>query len=65
MPSRTLVVMIALLLIGNSGVAYAQQSATLSGEVTDDTGSVIPGARITASNNATGDEVSGSTNNSG
>ena len=65
MLSRKLVVMIALLLIGNSGVAYAQQSATLSGEVTDDTGSVIPGARITASNNATGDEVSGSTNNSG
>ena len=65
MLSRKLVVMIALLLIGNSGVAYAQQSATLSGEVTDDTGSVIPGARITASNNATGDEVTGSTNNSG
>ena len=65
MLSKKLVVMIALLLIGNSGVAYAQQSATLSGEVTDDTGSVIPGARITASNNATGDEVTGSTNNSG
>ena len=65
MLSRKLVVMIALLLIGNSGVAYAQQSATLSGEVTDDSGLVIPGARITASNNATGDEVSGSTNNSG
>ncbi|MYA80895.1 MAG: TonB-dependent receptor [Acidobacteriia bacterium] len=63
--SRKLVVMIALLLIGNSGVAYAQQSATLSGEVTDDSGLVIPGARITASNNATGAEVSGSTNNSG
>ena len=65
MLSRKLVVMIALLLIGNSGVAYAQQSATLSGEVTDDSGLVIPGARITASNNATGAEVSGSTNNSG
>ena len=65
MLSRKLVPMIALLLIGNSGVAYAQQSATLSGEVTDDSGLVIPGARITASNNATGAEVSGSTNNSG
>ena len=37
----------------------------MSGEVTDDTGSVIPVAKITASNNATGAEVTGSTNNSG
>ena len=65
MHSRRLVVMIVLLLIGISGVAYAQQTGTLSGEVTDDTGSVIPGAKITASNNATGAEVTGSTNNSG
>ena len=65
MHPRGLVLVIVLLLIGISGVAYAQQMATLSGEVTDDSGSVIPGAKVTASNNATGAEVSGSTNNGG
>ena len=65
MPSNKLVVITVLLLVGVSGVAYAQQTATLSGEVTDDSGSVIPGAKVTASNNATGDEVTGSTNNAG
>ena len=65
MHSRRLVVIIVLLLIGISGVAYAQQTATLSGEVTDDTGSVIPGAKVTASNNATGAEVTRSTDNFG
>ncbi len=65
MSSSKLVVITVLLLIGVSGVAYAQQTATLSGEVTDDSGSVIPGAKVTASNNATGDEVTGSTNNAG
>ena len=65
MPSSKLVVITVLLLVGVSGVAYPQQTATLSGEVTDDSGSVIPGAKVTASNNATGDEVTGSTNNAG
>ena len=65
MPPRRLVVMTALLLVGVSGVAYAQQTATLRGEVTDDSGSVIPGAEITATNNATGAEVTGSTDAAG
>ena len=54
-----------LLLVGVSGVAYAQQTATLRGEVTDDSGAVIPGAEITATNNATGVEVTGSTDAAG
>ena len=65
MLQRSLVVIIVLLLVGVSGVAYAQQTATLRGEVTDDSGSVITGAEITASNNATGAEVTGSTDADG
>ena len=62
---RRLVVMTALLLVGVCGVAYAQQTATLRGEVTDDSGAVITGAEITATNNATGAEVTGSTDAAG
>ena len=65
MLQRSLVVIIMLLLVGVSGVAYAQQTATLRGEVTDDSGSVITGAEITATNNATGAEVTGSTDADG
>ena len=57
--------MTALLLVGVCGVAYAQQTATLHGEVTDDSDSVITGAEITATNNATGAEVTGSTDAAG
>ena len=62
---RSLVVIIVLLLVGVSGVAYAQQTTTLRGEVTDDFGAVIPGAEITVTNNATGAEVTGSTDAAG
>ena len=65
MSPRRLVVMTALFLVGVCGVAYAQQTATLHGEVTDDSDSVIPGAEITATNNATGAEVTGSTDAAG
>ena len=65
MSPKRLVVMTALLLGGVCGVAYAQQTATLHGEVTDDSDSVIPGAEITATNNATGAEVTGSTDAAG
>ena len=65
MSPRRLVVMTALLLVGVCGVAYAQQTATLHGEVTDDSDSVITGAEITATNNATGAEVTGSTDAAG
>ena len=62
---RSLVVIIMLLLVEISGVAYAQQTATLHGKVADDFGSVIPGAEITATNNATGAEVTGLTDAAG
>ena len=65
MLQRSLVVIIMLLLVGVSGVAYAQQTATLRGAATDDFGSVIAGAEITATNNATGAEVTGSTDADG
>ena len=59
------ILILAVLLVGVSGVAYAQETATLRGEVTDDSGLVIAGATITASNNATGAEVTGSTGGTG
>ena len=62
---RSLVVIIVLFLVEVSGVSYAQQMATLHGEVADDSGAVIPGAEITATNNATGVEVTGSTDAAG
>ena len=58
---RLAVLTVVLLLIGSSGVAYAQGSATLRGEVKDNYGSVIPAADIIATNNATGAEATGST----
>ena len=56
-----LMAMFLLLLVAISGVAFAQGTATLRGEVNDNYGSFIPAARVTATNNATGVEVSAST----
>ena len=47
------------------GIASAQQTATVSGEVLDDSGLVIPGATVTATDAATGDEVTASTDSAG
>ena len=58
---RLAVATVVLLLIGISGKAYAQQTASLRGAVNDAFGSGIPAAEITATNNATGAEVTGST----
>ncbi len=65
MPTRILTLAIALILGGFSAVAAAQETGTLRGEVTDDSGLVIPGARITASNLATGSEATSTTDSSG
>ncbi len=56
---------IAIFVIGAFGIAYAQETATLSGEVTDRTGATIPGAQVRAANNATGVEVTGLTGATG
>ena len=55
------VLTVVLLLVGVSGVAYAQGTATLKGEVSDNYGSVIPAAEVIVTNNATGVEVTAST----
>ena len=55
------VLTVVLLLVGVSGVAYAQGTATLRGEVSDNYGSVIPAAEVIVTNNATGVEVTAST----
>ena len=55
------VLTVVLLLVGVSGVAYAQGTATLKGEVSDNYGSVIPAAEVIVTNNATGAEVIAST----
>ena len=61
MRKRKLVLVISAAFCGFFGIASAQQTATLRGDVADDTGAVMPGVRITASNVATGAEVTGST----
>ena len=58
---RLRVLTVVLLLVGVSGVAYAQGTATLRGEVSDNYGSVIPAAEVIVTNNATGVEVTAST----
>ena len=47
------------------GIADAQQTSTVSGQVIDDTGLGIPGATITATDATTGDEMTGSTDATG
>ena len=61
MLQRLGVLTVVLLLVGVSGVAYAQGTATLRGEVSDNYGSVIPAAEVFVTNNATGAEVTVST----
>ena len=61
MLQRLSVLTVVLLLVGVSGVAYAQGTATLRGEVSDNYGSVIPAAEVFVTNNATGAEVTVST----
>ena len=58
---RLAVLTVILFLIAMTSTAHAQGTATLSGEVKDSYGSVIPAADIIATNNATGAEVTGST----
>ena len=60
-----LILAVTLVIGGLCGVADAQEAATLRGEVSDDTGSVIPGVRITASNLVTGAEVMAETDSAG
>ena len=65
MRKRMLVLVVSAVFCCFFGIASAQETATLRGDVTDDTGAVMPGVRITASNVATGAEVTGSTDSAG
>ena len=58
---RLAVLTTMLFLAVGVGTVHAQGTATLSGEVKDSYGSVIPAADIIATNNATGAEATGST----
>ncbi|HXJ04684.1 MAG TPA: TonB-dependent receptor [Candidatus Acidoferrum sp.] len=55
-PVRTVWLRLALLLISFAlgGLAHAQSTASLNGTVTDPTGAAIPGAKVVATNQATG-----------
>jgi hypothetical protein len=50
-------VLLAVLLALLPGPLKAQTTASLSGIVSDSTGAVVPGAKVTAINPATGDRV--------
>ncbi len=63
---RTVVSFVALLLVGQAFVAYGQVGrATLTGVVTDPTGSVVAHAAVTATNIHTGGTYPGTTNEVG
>src|SRR5215813_8646375 len=57
--------LIAVVLFGFGSTALAQSTATLQGTVTDPGHSVIPGAKITAKNQATGIERTTQTDSDG
>ena len=65
MNSPRFVLVAAVLFLAASGVSSAQQAATVSGEVVDDSGLVIPGAAVTATNIVTGAEERASTDSNG
>ena len=51
---RTSTLSLIVLLLGLAPAAMAQETATVTGTVTDTTGALIPGAEVTATNNNTG-----------
>jgi hypothetical protein len=57
--------LLAVLLSGMGGVAFAQSTAVLNGTVTDATGAAVPNARVVATNQATGVESATQTDMAG
>src|SRR4029077_1006839 len=57
--------LLAVLLSGMSGIAFAQSTAVLNGTVTDATGAAVPNARVVATNQATGVESATQTDMAG
>jgi hypothetical protein len=64
-PFSRLLFLLAVLLSGMSGNAFAQSTAVLNGTVTDVTGAVVPNARVVATNQATGVESATQTDMAG
>src|SRR5579875_3083277 len=58
-------IMLLILCIAGAGVAYAQFSGAIEGTIQDPTGAVVPRAKITLSNLATGVTAVTQTNASG
>ena len=65
MNSPRFVLVAAVLFLAVAGVLSAQEAATVRGEVVDDSGLVIPGAAVTATNIVTGGEERASTDSNG
>ena len=65
MKSRALLVLFAVALILSAVPLAAQTQSRLTGTVSDDSGSVIPGAKVTVSNINTGVTLEAETNTSG
>src|ERR1051326_5122600 len=57
--------MSALLLVAATGFSQTQVLGTISGIVSDNSGAVIPGVKVTVSSKATGQSASATTNDSG
>ncbi|MBK7930366.1 MAG: TonB-dependent receptor [Bryobacterales bacterium] len=65
MSSRGYLVVLLALLLAPTGALYAQATAQLTGEVTDNSGAAAPGAEVAATATATGVERTVTTNDSG
>lgn len=59
---RSLIIFISALL---TGVAIAQENATITGTITDSSGAVVPGATVTLKSAETGDQHTATSNSSG
>lgn len=59
------VLLLAALFLGLATVAFGQSTATLQGTITDQKGSVVPGAKVTVRNQATGIERTSQTDTDG
>jgi hypothetical protein len=64
LPGRHILLLLLLALATSLG-AYAQENAELTGSVTDPTGAVIPNAKVTITNPATGETRSTTSNGAG
>ena len=64
-PRRAVIALLAVMLLGPTGAFAQQESATITGEVRDASGAVVPNAAVTVTNIDTNISVATVTNDRG